>query len=125
MRTTSEIVSYLTRYYQSQSSRIEENLLPEHVNHLVNQMDNFLENKLEEGSPHQAVWDDFSEHPGEHAASVTGVLEAVFEAQPAVRKRITGFTKAITAIESLRSDAQDTGLYGTEKKTNATWIAYT
>ncbi len=103
MRTTAEIGNYLTRYYQEINGQIQENLLPEKVNGLVSQMGEFLSKKISEDTPHQAVWQAFINQPDENAASLSGILEAVFEAQPAVRDRIDGFMQAISAMEADRT----------------------
>lgn len=108
MRTTSEIVNYLTRHYQQQSGAIEEDLLPEQINNLVVQMGEFLAVRLEEDTPHKVVWDEFTENPEDNAASLSGVLEALFEAQPSVRERVNGFMQAITALEAKNSDMEYT-----------------
>ncbi len=104
MRTTSEIVRYLTRHYQEKNGEITEDLLPEQVNDLVNQMADFLEERLEEDTPHKVIWDDFRSAPEDNAASLAGVLEPLFEAQPAVRERVDGFMQSVTAIEAQLSD---------------------
>ena len=108
MRTTSEIVNYLTRHYQQEAGEIEKDLLPDKVNDLVQQMGEFLAERLAEDTPHQAVWDDFKKAPEDNAASVSGILEALFEAQPAVRERVNGFMQAVTAIEAKNSDREYT-----------------
>ena len=108
MRTTSEIVNYLTRHYQQQAGQIEEDLLPDQINDLVLQMGDFLAERLEEDTPHQAIWDEFAQAPQDNAASISGVLEALFEAQPAVRERVNGFMQAVTALEVKNSDREYT-----------------
>jgi hypothetical protein len=110
LRTTSEIVNYLTRHYQEQAGKIEENLLPEQINDLAQQMGEFLAERLEEDTHHKVVWADFIENPEENAASVSGILEALFEAQHAVRDRVDGFMQAITALEAKNSDLDYTEL---------------
>lgn len=99
MRTTSEIVRYLTRYYKENNGEIKENLLPENIEGLVSQMAEFLEERLKEETPHKAIWDDFSSAPEDNATSLAGVLEPLFEAQPSVRERVDGFMNGITANE--------------------------
>lgn len=108
MRTTAEIVNYLTRHYQEKSGQTEENLLPEKVDDLVQQMGEFLSERLEEDTPHKVVWVDFIEEPEDNAASLAGILEALFEAQPAVRERVDGFMQAVTALEVKQSDLEFT-----------------
>jgi hypothetical protein len=95
-----EIVKYLTRHYQEKAGDKTENLLPEQIDNLVNQMGEFLKERLEEGTPHHAIWDDFTSAPEENAASLAGILEPLFEAQPAVRERVNGFMRGVTAIET-------------------------
>jgi len=104
LRTTTEIVNYLTRHYQEKTGRTEENLLPEKIDGLVQQMGEFLSERLQEDTPHKAVWDDFTAEPQDNAASLAGILEALFEAQPAVRERVDGFMQAVTAYEVKQSD---------------------
>lgn len=106
MRTTSEIVNYLTRYYQERTGQTEENLLPEKVDDLVQQMGEFLEERLEEDTPHKAIWDAFVEEPEDNAASLAGILEVLFEAQPGVRERVDGFMQAVTAYEVDQSETK-------------------
>ena len=103
MRTTSEIVAYLTRHYQEKTGEIQEDLLPEAINDLIQDMGAFLEEHLEEDTPHKLAWDAFAQNPEENAASLAGILEAVFEAQPAVRERVDGFMQKVTAIETKHS----------------------
>jgi len=104
LRTASEIVNYLIRHYQEKSGGVTENLLPEKIDDLVDQMGHFLEVRLEEDTPYKNVWDDFVEQPRENASYLAGVLEPLFEAQPAVRDRVDGFMRQITAIEVEQSD---------------------
>jgi hypothetical protein len=59
---------------------------------------------LTEDTPYKNVWDDFVNQPEENASYLSGVLEPLFEAQPAVRERVDGFMQQITAIEVERSD---------------------
>lgn len=108
MRTTTEIVNYLTRHFQEKKGQTEENLLPEEIDDLVQQMGDFLAERLEEDTPHKVVWEDFSEEPEDNAASLAGILEALFEAQPAVRERVDGFMQAVTAHEVKQSDHEYT-----------------
>jgi len=108
LRTTSEIVNYLTRHYQEQAGKIEENLLPEQINDLAQQMGEFLAERLEEDTHHKVVWADFIENPEENAASVSGILEALFEAQPAVRERVNGFMQEVTTIEAKGPNESET-----------------
>lgn len=104
MRTTSEIVNYLVHHYQERTGDIDENLLPEEIDDLVDQMGHFLEVRLEEDTPYKTVWDDFVEQPEENASYLAGVLEPLFEAQPAVRDRVDGFMRKITALEVEQSE---------------------
>lgn len=104
MRTTTEIVNYLTRYQQERAGDIQEDLLPERVDDLMEQMGNFLRIRLEEDTPFKNVWEDFINAPGTNADSLAGILESLFEAQPAVRARVDGFMRAVSAIESQQSD---------------------
>jgi len=67
----------------------------------------FLSERLQEDTPHKVIWNEFVEEPKENAASLTGILEALFEAQPGVRKRVDGFFRKITALEAHQSDHQD------------------
>ena len=104
MRTANEIVNYLVRHYQERSGDVSENLLPEKIDDLVDQMGHFIEVRLTEDTPYKNVWDDFVNQPEENASYLSGVLEPLFEAQPAVRERVDGFMEQITAIEVERSD---------------------
>ena len=104
MRTASEIVNCLVRHYQENSGDVSENLLPEKIDDLVDQMGHFIEVRLTEDTPYKNVWDDFVNQPEENASYLSGVLEPLFEAQPAVRERVDGFMQQITAIEVERSD---------------------
>ena len=70
-------------------------------------MGEFLSERLESDTPHKVIWNEFVEEPEENAASLTGILEALFEAQPAVRKRVDGFIRKITALEAQQSDHHD------------------
>ncbi len=108
MRTTSEIVNYLTRHYQQQRGDREPDLLPEQINDLLEQMGDFLAHRLEEDTPYQGVWNEFKQAPEDQGASLTGALEALFEAQPGVRDRVNGFMQKITALEAQNSDLEYT-----------------
>lgn len=112
MRTASEIVNYLVRYYQEKSGEVSENLLPAKINDLVDQLGHFLEVRLEEDTPYKNIWDDFVDQPEANAAYLAGVLEPLFEAQPAVRERVDGFMRKITAVEVEQSDhtRRETGI---------------
>jgi hypothetical protein len=98
MRTSSEIVDYLVRHYQGKNQNVN-NLLSPFINDLIAQLGEYLETRLENNSPHKAVWDDFTKEPMDNAASLSGILEAIFEAQPAVRDRVNGFMRKVTALE--------------------------
>jgi len=104
LKTASEIVNYLTRHYQKKSEDVPENLLPEKIDGLAEQMGQFLETRLEEETPHKVVWDEFSQSPEKNSASVVGILETLFEAQPSVRERVNGFMREITAVETKETD---------------------
>lgn len=104
MRTTSEIVKYLTLHYQEKIGETKDNLLSEEIDGLVDDVGEFLSTRLEEDTPHQVIWDEFVEDPEGNAGSLIGILEALFEAQPAVRERVDGYMQAITAIEAQGSD---------------------
>lgn len=104
MRTTAEIVSYLTRHYLAESEEVAENVLPEKIDDLVHKMGEFLQTRLEEDTPHQAIWDSFRRDPYDNAASLIGILEALFEAQPGVKARVDGYMQGVTAIEAKSSD---------------------
>ena len=84
MRTTAEIVNYMTRHYQEKNGQIQEDLLPEKVNDLITKMGDFLSKRITEDTPHQAAWQAFVDQPEENAASLTGILETLFEAQQAI-----------------------------------------
>lgn len=104
MRTASEIVNYLVRHYQERSGEVTDNLLPATIDDLVDQLGHFLKIRLQEDTPYKNVWDDFVDQPEENAADLAGVLEPFFEAQPAVRERVDGFMRKITAVEVEQSD---------------------
>jgi hypothetical protein len=70
-------------------------------------MEEFLSERLEEKTPHKTIWDEFHLEPEENAPSLAGILEVLFEAQPAVRRRADGFMRKITAIEAQQSDHQE------------------
>lgn len=106
LKTAAEIVTYLIRHYQEKFGAIKQNLLSAEIDDLVAQMGQFLETRLEEETPHKAVWDEFTQSPEENSASLAGILEVLFEAQPPVRERINGFMREITAIEAKESDKQ-------------------
>lgn len=104
MKPASEIVDYLTRYLQQKNDENMIGLLPDQVDDLLGQMSEFLEERMDEDTPYQRVWSDFRSNPEDNAASLAGILEALFEAQPAVRERVDGFMRKITAIEAKNSD---------------------
>lgn len=99
MRTASEIVDYLTRYYQAINGQVETSLLPPQISDLVGQMGEFLEHRLEEDTPFQQAYDAFKAAPEDNDASLVGILETIFEAQPGVKVRVDGFMQGITALE--------------------------
>ena len=70
-------------------------------------MGEFLSERLKEKTPHKAIWDEFVLTPEENAPSLAGILEALFEAQPAVRRRVDSFMQKITALEAQQSDYQE------------------
>ena len=104
MRTASEIVNYLVRHYQEKSEIVSKNLLPDKIDDLVDQMGQFLKVRLAEDTPYKNAWDDFISQPDENSSYLAGILEPLFEAQPAVRERVDGFMRQITAIEVENSD---------------------
>jgi hypothetical protein len=106
LKTTTEIVNYLVRHYQEKAGQINKNTLPEQIDDLVRQMGEFLAERLEKDTPHKVVWEEFLDDAEEKSPSLVGVLEVLFEAQPAVRKRVHGFMRAVTAIEAERSDIE-------------------
>lgn len=106
MRTTSEIVNYLIRHYQDQAGKIEQDLLSDQINDLIRQMGDFLAERLAEDTPHKVIWEEFTQNPEENAASVSGILEALFEAQPAVRERVSCFMQAVTSLEAKNKDSK-------------------
>jgi hypothetical protein len=77
------------------------------VNDLLQQMGEFLAERLEKETPHKAIWNEFTQEPQENAASLAGILEVIFEAQPAVRRRVDGFMNKIIALEAQQVDHQD------------------
>ena len=99
MRTASEIVDYLVRYFQEQNQGMK-NLLSPKIDDLIGQMGEFIRTKLVDDTPHRRIWDVFSKEPMDNAAQLTGVLETIFEAQPAVRDRVDGFMNNVTALET-------------------------
>lgn len=108
MRTSSEIVMYLTWYYQGKNGAKTNQLLSPEVFDIIEELTAFLEQRLADDTPHKAIWDEFKQFPEESAPSLTGILEAVFEAQPAVRKRVDGYMQAVTAIEAQYQDQPTT-----------------
>jgi len=104
LRTASEIVNYLVRHYQEKSEIVSKNLLPDKIDDLVDQMGQFLKVRLAEDTPYKNAWDDFISQPDENSSYLAGILEPLFEAQPAVRERVDGFMRQITAIEVENSD---------------------
>ena len=104
MRTSSEIVNYLVRHYQDKNGETDANLLPEQIDDLIGQMGEFLKARIHQETPHKRIWESFVNHPEDNAPSLTGILEVLFEAQPAVRERVDGFMRKVTAIEVENSD---------------------
>jgi hypothetical protein len=47
-------------------------------------MGEFLAEQLDEETPHKAIWNGFTNNPEAQAASISGALEALFEALPFV-----------------------------------------
>lgn len=92
------------RQIKNINNTVSTNSNTDQVNDLLQQMGEFLSERLEAETPHKAIWNEFVEEPEENAASLAGVLEALFEAQPAVRKRVDAFTRKITALEAQQSD---------------------
>jgi hypothetical protein len=54
-------------------------------------MESLLAARLLEESPHAALWEQFRESPESAAAALTGVLEMIFEADPAFAERLDAF----------------------------------
>ncbi len=54
-------------------------------------IESLLASRLLEESPHAALWEQFRENPQATAADLTGVLEMIFEADPAFAERIDAF----------------------------------
>ena len=109
MRTASEIVNYLVRYFQEQNKGLK-NLHPPKINDLVGQMGELIRTKLADETPYKAIWDNFAKDPLENAPHLTGVLETIFEAEPAVRDRINGFMRKVTALETDTTETRTTTL---------------
>jgi hypothetical protein len=92
---------------KSKNDAMSTNANIEQVNNLLQQMGEFLSERLEEKTPHKAIWNEFTKEPLEKAASLAGILEALFEAQPAVSRRVDGFMQKITTLEAMQVDHQD------------------
>lgn len=109
MKTTSEIVDYLTEYFRAKNNNEDSAFLSEEIDDLIREMGEVIQARLSDvDMPYQVIWDEFTQAPEENAASLAGALEALFEAQPAVRERVDGFMRAVTAIEAEQSDLQPT-----------------
>ncbi len=106
MKTAHEIVTYLQRYYRQQHDETLAVPLPTKINDLIGDLGEFVSQRLEQDTPHKAVWSDFTQSPVDHTASLAGILEALFEAQPAVRERVDGFMQAVIALEAEESERE-------------------
>lgn len=106
MKTANEIVNYMQRHYRQQRGESLAVPLSPKIDDLVGDMGEFLSQRLEEDTPHKAIWPDFTQSPVDNAASLAGILEALFEAQPGVRERVDGFMQAITALEAEESERE-------------------
>lgn len=108
MQTANEIVRYLIRHYQKKASKSNEKFLSGKIDDLVGDLGEFLSTRFQEDTPYKAVWEEFLQSPNDKGASITGILEALFEAQPAVHVRVDGFMQKITALEAGKSDHEFT-----------------
>jgi hypothetical protein len=96
------------KYYRAKSGVVADDLLPEKINDLIRQMSDFLTVRIEEDTPYRSAWENFVANPEDGFPSLEGSLEALFEAQPGIRKRVDGFMQKITAIEAENSDLEYT-----------------
>ncbi len=106
MKTANEIVNYLQRHFQQEQGETPPVPLSPKIDDLTADMGEFIKERLEEDTPHKVIWTDFTQSPVENSASLAGILEALFEAQPGVRERVEGFMQSITAIEAAESERE-------------------
>ncbi len=62
-----------------------------HARAAAQSIESLLAARLLEESPHAALWEQFRANPQSTAADLTGVLEVLFEADPAFAERIAAF----------------------------------
>jgi hypothetical protein len=77
-----------------------------------------LENRLDQESPYVSLWADFRADPDGTASQLTGALEALVEADPALGRRLEGFVRecySISGAPGIRPDANLQDAVGEDK----------
>ena len=120
-----EIVRRLTEYVRDDGETIRRRDGPQAVT-LIEDLRDVLVVHLREESPYSELWDEFRSDPEDTSAELTGALEALVEAEPALAKRMDGFMEryrrlsAAPRVAPLRSAEDDLTVAGKPLETTVT-----
>lgn len=101
-----QAVSALRSYYQEEGLSLEETYGPEAVS-AARDLASMLSARLGEESPYVTLWADFEADPRGTAAQLTGALEALVEADPALGRRLEGFVREWEPVSGPPGSAHD------------------
>jgi len=87
-----KVVRILGQLLQDDGATLERRYGPQVVT-LAQELKSMLATRLREESPYAALWEQFEDQPQMAAAALTGALEALVEADPALAKRLSGFAE--------------------------------
>ena len=86
------VVRILRQFMQDDEATLERRYGPQAVA-LAQELRSMLAVRLREESPYAALWEQFENQPQTAAAELTGALEALVEADPAVARRLHTFVE--------------------------------
>ena len=99
-----EVVEILRQYNVDDGEALQKRVGPEAVAAALG-MQRFLAARLEEDRLHASLWEQFLAAPRDDAEELTGVLEALTEADPAMARRLDAFVGEYHAVLTERGEA--------------------
>ncbi len=85
-----EAVHILRRFAEGERRALREQHGPEAIA-IAHDMERVLQERLETESAYVSLWDDFEANPNNNTARLSGALEAMVEADPALGRRLNAF----------------------------------